>query len=323
MSLKAVYTDTDDLDPAPGIEVLRAAGFEVIRLETHDSELIVEAASDADALLLGYAALTEPMLARMNKLQIISLLSTGSDNVDLPAATAKGVCVANIGATSAQEVATHALALTLSLARGLDIYRQAADRREWFKTPYPHVPPRLSTRHLGLLGFGNIGRRFAAMAKPLFGSISFYDPTIALGEVIDGAISTSLESVVSESDFISLHMPLTSQTKHLLLRSTFGLMKKGVVLINVSRGGLIDSAALLEALDSGILSAAGLDVLESEPPDYNDPTLSHPKILVTPHVAYLSDYSIEAYIKVQASNVLQWFGGEEVSNSINGIRSKQ
>ena len=323
MTLKAVYTDTDDLDPTAGIERLQAAGFEVLYLETHDPEKIVTAAMDADALLLGYAPITAAMLAKMEKLQIVSLLSTGYDNIDIKAATDREICVSNIGATSAEEVATHALALTLSISRGIETYREVAARREWFKTPYPFIPPRLSAKNLGVVGFGNIGRQFAKIAQPLFKSVSFYDPMVKIGEVINGVESKDLDSILQDCDVISLHLPLLPTTHHLFNDQTFGKMKKGSVIINVSRGGLIDPAALINALNSGQLLAAGLDVLESEPPIADDPLLSHPRVLITPHVAFLSDYSMSAYIDVQAENVMQWFEGKEVKNSVNGIRVKK
>ncbi len=321
--LKAVYTDTDDLDPTAGIERLTAAGFEVLYLQTHDAEEIVAAAADADALLLGYAPITSGMLAKMEKLQIISLLSTGYDNIDISAATALEICVSNIGATSAEEVAIHALALTLSITRGIETYREVSARREWFKTPYPFIPPRLSTKKIGVVGFGNIGSQFAKIAQPLFESVSFYDPMIMLGVVINGIESKSLDNLLEDSDVISLHLPLLPETHHLFNEKTFAKMKKSSVIINVSRGGLIDPAALVRALDSGQLSAAGLDVLESEPPAIDDPLLTHSRVLITPHVAFLSEYSMSAYIEVQAENILQWFSGKEVKNCVNGIKVKK
>ena len=323
MSLKAVYTDTDDLDPAPGVRKLQEMGFEVITLETHDPEVIARNAADADALLVGYAPISAQTLKRMEKLQIVSLLATGYDNIDVAAATARGICVANIGSTSTEEVATHALALMLSLLRGIGTYKEVAGRREWFKTPYPHVPPRLSELKLGLIGFGNIGRRLATLANPLFREIIFYDPQIPAGVTLNGALFLSLQEVLAESDVLSLHLPLTDQTHHLIDSAAFFKMKKGVYLINVSRGGLINPTALEAALDSKIVLAAGLDVLETEPPTELDRIWLHPKVLITPHVAFLSQYSIGAYIDVQSENVVQWFSGKEVKYTINGIGIKK
>lgn len=323
MMLKAVYTDTDDLDPTAGTKKLESAGFEVLHLQTHNAEEIVAATVDADALLLGYAPISAEMLKQMKKLQIVSLLSTGYDNIDIETATSLKICVSNIGATSVEEVATHALALTLTLSRGIETYREVVSRREWFKTPYPFIPPRLSNKKLGVIGFGNIGRQFARIAQPLFASVAFYDPMVKVGDVSNGFESKSLDELLADSDVISLHLPLMPQTHNLFNDKTFAQMKNGSIIINVSRGGLIEPAALLRALNTGKIASAGLDVLEVEPPAADDPLLAHPRVLITPHIAFLSEHSISAYIDVQAENILQWFRGDEVKNSVNGIRVKK
>ena len=323
MTWKAVYTDTDDLDPTEGIERLGAAGFEVTRLETHDEQVIANAAHDAHALLVGYAPVGQDLLMRMPSLEIISMLSTGFDNVDVKTADSRGVCIATVGATPAEEVATHALALLLSMMRGLNPYQKAAQRREWFKTPYPHIPRRLSETTLGILGFGRIGQSLARIGAPLFKAVQFHDPLIPAGESIGNFASVSFETLVKSSDALSIHMPLTESTFHQLDASVFSLMKMGSYLVNVSRGAVIDSVALREAVDSGHIAAAAVDVLESEPPEENDALMGSERIIVTPHVGYLSDYTLRAYIDVQAQNVIDWFSGREMTNSINGLTMRR
>lgn len=319
MRWKAVYTDTDDLDPSVGIEKLEAANFLVVRLETHDAKEIARAAHDAHALLVGYAPIRESLLAQMPSLEIMSMLSTGFDNVDLKVANSRGVCVATVGATPAEEVATHALALLLSLIRGLNPYQKASAQRQWFKTPYPHIPPRLSEKSLGILGFGRIGQSLARMAAPLFKTVQFYDPLVPPGEKVEKFNSTSFETLIESSDVLSIHVPLTDSTFHQIDEGVLAQMRKGSYLINVSRGAVIDSIALRRAIDSGHIAAAAVDVLESEPPEMGDPLMGSDKIIVTPHVGYLSDYTLRAYIDVQAQNVIDWFSGNEVVNSINGL----
>lgn len=323
MKWKAVYTDTDDLDASAGIEKLEAANFLVTRLETHDEEEIARAAHDAHALLVGFAPISESLLAKMPTLEIISMLSTGFDNVDLKAVNSRGVCVATVGATPAEEVATHALALLLSLIRGLNPYQKAAEQREWFKTPYPHIPPRLSEKSLGILGFGRIGQSLARIAAPLFKTVQFHDPLFADGEKFDGFSSTSFETLIRNSDILSIHVPLTDSSFHQINDDVLTQMRKGSYLVNVSRGAVIDSVALRKAVDSGHIAAAAVDVLESEPPEVNDPLMGTDKIIVTPHVGYLSDYTLRAYIDVQAQNVIDWFSGVDVVNSINGLRQRR
>ena len=323
MKLKAVYTDTDDLDPSTGIAQLEAANFRVVRLETHNESEILESAYDAHALLVGYAPIGESLLAQLPNLEIMSMLSTGFDNVDLDAANSRGICIATVGGTPAEEVATHALALLLSIIRGLNPYQRAGVKGEWFKTPYPHIPLRLSERTLGIVGFGRIGRRFAAMALPLFGEVLFYDPLIPANQLVDGIKSASFHEVIEKSDVISIHLPLNESTFHLFNEEILARTKKGLYLINVSRGAVIDSLALMQAIDSGHIAAAALDVLEHEPPKTDDPMLGHDRIVITPHVGYLSDYTLKAYIDVQAQNVIDWFAGKEMDNAVSEMRIKK
>jgi phosphoglycerate dehydrogenase-like enzyme len=323
VKLKAVYTDTDDLDPSAGIAQLKAANFEVIRLETHNESEILESAYDAHALLVGYAPIKASLLAQMPHLEIISTLSTGFDNVDIEAANSRGICIATVGGTPAEEVATHTLALLLSIIRGLNSYQLAAANREWFKTPYPHIPIRLSERTLGVVGFGRIGRRFAAMALPLFGEVLFHDPLIPANQLVDGIKSTSFDAIIENSDVISIHLPLNESTFHLFNTEILARTKPGLYLINVSRGAVLDPFALLQAVESGHISAAAVDVLESEPPGINDPMIGHDRIVVTPHVGYLSDFTLKAYIEVQAQNVISWFAGEELVNSVTEVRIRK
>jgi phosphoglycerate dehydrogenase-like enzyme len=323
VKLKAVYTDTDDLDPSAGIAQLEAANFRVVRLETHDESEILKSAYDAHALLVGYAPIRESLLAQMPNLEIMSTLSTGFDNVDIAAANSRGICIATVGGTPAEEVATHTLALLLSIIRGLNPYQQSAAKGEWFKTPYPHIPPRLSERTLGVIGFGRIGRRFAAMALPLFGEVLFYDPLIPANQIVEGIKSTSFDAVIENSDVITIHLPLNETTFHLFNAEILARTKTGLYLINVSRGSVLDPVALVQAIENGHIAAAALDVLEWEPPKSDDPMLKHNRILVTPHVGYLSDYTLKAYIDVQAQNVIDWFAGKEMDNAVSAVRIKK
>jgi D-3-phosphoglycerate dehydrogenase len=151
MSRLAVYTDTDDLDPSAGIELLKLAGFEVVRLETHDASEIAAAAKGAAALLVGYANISKDLIDQLTSLEVISMLSTGTDNVDVQALADRNISLVTLGALPAEEVATHTLAITLAMLRGIDKFAAAAQRLEWFKTPYPVVPPRLSQLKLGIL----------------------------------------------------------------------------------------------------------------------------------------------------------------------------
>jgi D-3-phosphoglycerate dehydrogenase len=306
MSRLAVYTDTDDLDPAAGIELLTKAGFEVIRLETHNEDEIVKAARNAQALLVGYANISKSLLDKLESLEIVSMLSTGTDNIDTKALSDRNISLVTLGALPAQEVATHTLALTLSMLRGVDKFAAAAQRLEWFKTPYPVIPPRLSELNFGVLGFGRIGELVGTYAAPFFKSVSFHDPVVTKSSD-PRFMSRSFDELLATSDVLSINIPATAQNKHLFNAAMFSKMKKGSYLVNASRGSLVDSVALAAALKSAHLSGAALDVIDGEPARADNPLLNNPKVLLTPHVAYLSQFTQKAYITVQAQNVIDFY----------------
>jgi len=312
MSRLAVYTDTDDLDPAAGIELLRGAGFEVVRLETHNEDEIVAAAANAQALLVGYANISKSLIDKLSALEIVSMLSTGTDNVDTVALKSRNIQLRTLGALPAQEVATHTLALTLSMLRGVGQFAAAAQRLEWFKTPYPVIPPRLSELTFGVLGFGRIGELVGTYAAPFFNSVSFHDPVVT--KHADTRFKPcSFDELLASTDVLSINIPATPNNKHLFNAAMFSKMKKGSYLINASRGSLVDSDALAAALTSGHLSGAALDVIDGEPAKADNPLLNNPKVLLTPHVAYLSQFTQKAYITVQAQNVIDFYSGKQDS----------
>jgi D-3-phosphoglycerate dehydrogenase len=307
MSRLAVYTDTDDLDPSAGIELLKAAGFEVVRLETHDAKEIVAAAKGAQALLVGYVQISKELIDQLPNLEVVSMLSTGTDNVDTKALADRNIALVTLGALPAEEVATHTLAITLAMLRGVDKFAEAAQRLEWFKTPYPVVPPRISTLKLGVLGFGRIGQLVAKYAAPMFGSVMYHDPFVSLDSEFK---SVSFDELLKQSDVLSINIPATSDNKHMFSADLFAAMKPGSYLVNASRGSIVDSVALAAALKSGHLAGAALDVIDGEPAKGDNPLVNNPKVLLTPHVAYLSQFTQKAYITVQAQNVIDFFNAK-------------
>lgn len=307
MSRLAVYTDTDDLDPSAGIELLKLAGFEVVRLETHDAAEIVAAAKGAAALLVGYANISKDLIDQLPELEVVSMLSTGTDNVDTKALADRNIALVTLGALPAEEVATHTLAITLAMLCGVDKFAAAAQRLEWFKTPYPVVPPRLSTLKLGVLGFGRIGQLVAKYAAPIFGSVIFHDPFVAPKSEFK---SVSFDELIAQSDVLSINIPATPENKHMFSKDLFAAMKPGSYLVNASRGSIVDSDALAAALSGGHLAGAALDVIDGEPAQSDNPLLNNPKVLLTPHVAYLSQFTQKAYITVQAQNVIDFFSAK-------------
>jgi len=307
----AVYTDADDLDPTPGMELLEAHGFRVDYLRTTDPEAIIAGARDAEALLVGYAQISAEMIAALPNLRIIALASSGVDNVDLDAARENGVCVANLPALAAEEVASHAIALALSLLREVPFFAARAAEGDWLSRP-PFAPARVSATRLGLVGLGHIGSVTAQQACGLFGEIVGYDPYLpdtpetAAHLASLGVRRVALDELLSTSGVVSLHLPLTDETHHLIDARALAAMPAGSTLVNASRGGLVDPDALRSAIDSGHLRGAALDVLDVEPAPVGHPLVGHPRILLTPHVGYLSDHTLREYIRVQAQNVVSF-----------------
>jgi phosphoglycerate dehydrogenase-like enzyme len=307
----AVYTDAEDLDPTPGIELLEAHGFRVEYLRSTDAEAIVAGAQEAEALLVGYAEMSADVIAALPNLRIIALASSGVDNVDLDAARAHGVWVANLPPLAAEEVAGHALALALSLLRELPFFADRAAAGDWLSRP-AYAPARTSATRLGLVGLGHIGGVTARQAAGLFAEVVGYDPYLpdspATTQRLEalGVRRVCLEELLATSGVVSLHLPLTDETHHLVDAAALATMPAGSTLVNVSRGGLVDPDALRAAVDSGHLRGAALDVLDVEPPQAGHPLVGHPRILVTPHVGYLSDHTLRDYVRVQAQNVVSF-----------------
>ena len=302
----AVYTDWDGmLDIAPGRALLEAAGWETRAVGSTDPERILAACRDATAICLGLAQISAAMMEAMPHLRIIATASAGTDMVDAEAATARAVWVANVGSASIDEVASHALAMALSLVRHLPLLDRDVRAGAW--AGEATGPLRRVTRlKLGVVGVGRIGRRLAEMAGPIFDEVVGCDPNVAEGSWPAAVRRVSLDDLLGEADVVSLHVPLDSSTERLFDEHRLARMKRGSLLVNVSRGALVDVPALLAALDRGHLDGAALDVLPLEPPDPADPVLRHPRVLLSPHAAFYSVESAADYVRIQAENVLAW-----------------
>jgi D-3-phosphoglycerate dehydrogenase len=166
------------------------------------------------------------------------------------------------------------------------------------------VPPRLSQLQLGILGFGNIGQLVAKYSAPLFRTVIFHDPFFSTKS---GFKSVSFDDLIKESDVLSINIPATAENKHLFNQQLFAAMKPRAFIVNVSRGSIVDSNALAAALKSGQIAGAALDVIDGEPAKSDNPLLNNPLVTLTPHVAYISQYTQKAYITVQAQNVINFF----------------
>jgi phosphoglycerate dehydrogenase-like enzyme len=301
MSWLAVFVDTVECDLYEGPNLLRDAGFEVRAAVARTPEEVAAAAQGASAVLTGDAPVTDSVLAAVPELRIIATVTAGTDQVDVDAARERGVWVANVPDAYTEEVAVHALAMMLTLLRQLPRYDRHVREGGWDALEGPR-PARPSELTLGIVGLGRIGARLATLARPLFGRLLGHDP---VSDAVPSVEAVELDRLLSESDVVSLHTPMTPQTRGLIGGAQLGRMRPGALLVNVSRGGLVDEAALLAALDGGRLAGACLDVLAQEPPG-DSPLVHHPAVLLSPHAAFLSAHSEREGVARQAANVAAW-----------------
>jgi D-3-phosphoglycerate dehydrogenase len=303
---------TDQVFPDVDTEraILAEAGATLTVATGSRAEVLTLAAS-ADALLTTYFPLGAEDIKLLTRCKIIARYGIGVDNIDLAGASAAGIIVTNVPDYCVEEVAAHAVALLLASARRLqEGHRQVADGG-WGVGPLrPMLRP--SEMTVGLIGFGRIGRRVARTLRAMEMRVLVHDPYLGAGA--DGVRQVDLDELLAVSDAVSLHCPLTSQTRGLINADTLRQMKPGALLVNTSRGPLVRLDSVLSALRAGTLRAAALDVLEQEPPE---PGLADiPGLLLTPHVAYYSESSLRESQRKAAGQVVKCLTGQPLDYAV-------
>ena len=246
---------------------------------------------DAAGLLFCFESIDEDILRSSKNLKVAQRYGIGVDNININVATEIGVVVANIPDYCIDEVSDHAMSMILSLNRLLTRDSDLVKKGMWNEIKKDKRVYRLSEATLGLIGFGRIGRRISEKAKNFGLKVIAYDPYLKETE-IEGVEIHSLNKVLKDSNIISLHLPLTEQTKHIIGKDEFNLMSNDTILINVSRGGLINEEALVENLNCGKIRGAGLDVIETST-DRSNKLFSFDNVIITPHTAFFSQESSE------------------------------
>jgi len=283
---------------------------DIVRKIPKSDEEMIESIRDANAIISGDSPLTGRILENARSMKIIARVGVGYDNIDLDAATKLRIIVTNLPGALSDSVAEHTILLMLAAARRL----VAADRnvREGRWDDYfQHAPSiELNGKTLGLIGFGAIGRAVAQRAKAFNMEILVYDPYVDEIKVASlGCRRVALGRLLSESDVVSIHSPLTPETKRLISEREFGLMKKSAILINTARGSIVDEKSLIDALKKGRIAGAGMDVLTHEPTPEDDPMLALDNVTVTPHCAA---FTLDALRRL-------WFGcADAVLRVLNG-----
>jgi D-3-phosphoglycerate dehydrogenase len=310
---KPLIAVTDSVFPSlePARTALARVDPELRMAKSASAEDILAVARDADGILVTYAKLPGDLLRQLERCKVIGRFGLGVDNIDLAAAKECGITVTYVPDYCMHEVSDHAMSLLLALVRKVPLSNTLVQAGRW---EMPAVVPihRLHGRVLGLVGFGNIPRALAPKAKAFGLRVITHDPYVsAQALTAAGVEGVSFDDLLARSDFISIHAPLLPATRGLINAAALAKMKRGTLLINTARGPLIEEAALVQALDSGHLGGAGLDVVAVEPLAKDSPLIGRDNVILTPHTAF---YSVEALNELQtkcASDVARVLSGEK------------
>jgi D-3-phosphoglycerate dehydrogenase / 2-oxoglutarate reductase len=318
MAAKAKVVLTDYVWESLDVEKKTLEGLaDLVALQTKKPEEFLGEAEDCDALLNTYAGpITAEAMARMRKCRIIARYGIGVDTIDLDAATQAGIIVTNNPTYCIEEVAEHTMALALACARKVAVYDRLVRDRRW------ELPPgkpmfRLSGQTLGLVGFGNIARQVAVRAAAFGMRVLFADPFVQGGQFDVPGKKMALHDLFGESDFVSLHPPLTADTRKMINDDALSHMKPSAFLVNCSRGPIIDTEALVRALDTKEIAGCALDTTDPEPLPDPHPLRGRENVIITPHVAW---YSEQALVGLQAgapNEVRRVLAGEWPVNVVN------
>jgi phosphoglycerate dehydrogenase-like enzyme len=304
--LKVLITDHDFPDVDLEKALFRDAGVEVAAAQCRTEDDVIAAAKGCSGLLTQYAPMNAKVFAALPEVRIVSRMGAGFDTVNVEDAKHHGVWVANSPDYGVGEVATHALGMAIALVRHLPFYDRDVRAGNWHYTSAGKLrrPGQLT---LGILGLGRIGKRMAHLSRNVFGRVIACDPYVGDGEFFPGqVVRVDQESLFRDSDVVSLHVPLTDETRGIANARMFSLMKRGSYLVNTARGSVANLDHVMAALDSGQLDGAGLDVLPKEPPEGEHPVLRHPRVLLSPHAAFYSEEGEKELRRKAAQNLIDW-----------------
>ena len=297
--------------------VLASLDPELVVAPATDAETLAGLAAEVDAILVCYAKLDRAVIeaAAAGGVKVISRSGIGIDNVDVEAASQRGILVTYQPDYCLDEVADHTLALLLASVRGLFEASRSVQEGEWM-VPQSGIHS-LRGRVLALVGVGRIGTRVAERALAFGLRVVAFDPFLTEPPVAGIELEESLADALADADFVSLHAPMTPENRHLVREETIALMHRAPVLLNTSRGGLVDLDAVLAALDDGRLAGVALDVTDPEPLPASHPLRTHPRAIVTPHMAYYSAESQDELKRRSADEIRRALTGESPRSPVN------
>ncbi|MFC2015045.1 C-terminal binding protein [Chloroflexota bacterium] len=301
------------------LEELSGIGAEVVEADWTTEDDIIEAARDADAVLTDTAQMTRRVLESSPKLKVVVCYGIGYDNIDVDAATDNGILVVNVPDYCFEEVSNHAMTLLLACAKKLVLLNDYTRQGRWIESARVLAPMgAVYGQTLGLIGCGNIGRMTARKAQCFGLRVLGFDPYLDKSLAGEYEISmVGLPELLRESDYVSLHAPLTKETWHLIGEKEFKEMKPGAYFINLSRGTVVDEAALIKALQEKWIAGVGLDVFEKEPVDLDNPLLKMENAVFTPHSAFYSDAAMKRLRESVGQETVKVLSGNWPKNVVN------
>src|SRR6266550_5035810 len=309
-----------NLDPAR--RVLAEIGANLQLASDSSPESVMKIAAGADAVLVTYAKITGDMIRQMTKCRIISRFGIGVDNVDLDAATQAGIVVTKVPDYCIDEVSDHAMALLLSAVRKIPMATDQVHAGTW---KMPNFVPihRLRGSVVGLVGFGRIPQLVVPKAKAFGMRVVAFDPYVPPDVFQNlGVERVEFDELLTISDYVSIHSPLTPDTKGMFNEAAFKKMKKGSYVVNTARGPIIDEAALAAAIDSGHIAGAALDVMTNEPP-VNSPLIGKRNVVITPHTSFYSEESLVELQTKASQEVASVLTGKPARNPVNQVAAQK
>ena len=313
---------TDYTFPALEVEesVLQPLGFELASGQCKTPEALIALVADADAVITQFAPVNASVIAAMQNAKVIVRYGIGVDNVDLESARQRGIPVCNVPDYCIDEVADHTLAFMLSVTRQVVQNTLYIRDGKWGLATGLDPLRTMRDQTVGIVGFGRIGREVAARLAPFKSRRLVFDPVLAPETIREhGCEAVTLEELLAESDIVSLHCPSSAQTRKLLNADSIRAMKKGAIVINLARGDLIDTQALISALESGHLAGAALDVCDPEPIPADSPLRSMPNVITASHIASASPKSVRTLRLTAARIAAMAVNGEQLPNVVNGV----
>ncbi len=302
-----------------GLDLLRSQpGLEVVVNTKLDTAGLRAALAEADGIVIRSGTqLTDEVLKDQPRLKVIVRAGVGVDNIDVPSATRQGIVVMNTPGGNTVSTAEHTMALILALSRNVGPANSSMKSGKWDRNKFTGT--QLGGKTLGIVGLGRVGLAVAKRAQGFDMNVVGFDPFLSAERAQELGVESvgRLDDLWEKCDYISLHTPLSAETRHLIGAREIGMMKNGVRLINCARGGLIDEAALLEALNAGKVAGAAIDAFDPEPPPADHPLVLHPKVLVTPHLG-ASTEEAQISVAVEAARLLSdFFGRGQIKFSVN------